>query len=405
MKMNLKKVIALMLCVVMCGALFTACGSSDSDSSTIRIGGIGPLTGSNAQYGNAVKNAAELAVKEINEAGGINGVKLSFDMQDDESDTEKAVNAYNALKDWDMQISLGCVTTDPCKAIVPSTVEDNIFLLTPSASSEDILKDNDNCFQVCFTDPNQGTASAQYIAEHKLAQKIAVIYDNSNSYSTGIFNNFAKEAEAQGLEIVASEAFTADKKTDFSVQVSKAKSSGADLLFLPIYYTEASLILKECDAQGYTPTVFGCDGLDGLLSVENFDTSLAEGVILLTPFAADATDEATQKFVKAYKDAYDGETPNQFAADAYDAIYAIKAALEQSGRTVGTTAADSTGANDADLINGSTSASDICEALKAGITKIQFDGVTGEGMTWDANGAVSKEPKAMKIVDGAYTAM
>ena len=384
--------------VSMVAASLAGCGSkSDNTASTdttadsatagdtLKIGGIGPITGGAAVYGLAVKNAAELAVKEINEAGGINGMQVEFKFEDDEHDAEKSVNAYNSLKDWGMQMLMGTVTTTPCVAVVEKTAEDGMYELTPSASSTDVI-DNDNVFQVCFTDPNQGTASAQYIGENKLAAKVAVIYDSSDVYSSGIEANFVKEAQNQGLEVVAEEAFTADSKTDFSTQLQKAQSAGAELVFLPIYYTEASIILTQADSMGYAPTFFGCDGLDGLLGVENFNTELAEGVMLLTPFAADADDEKTQSFVTKYKEAY-GDTPNQFAADAYDAIYIIKAAAEQAGVTP------------------DMSVADIGSALEAAMAEISVDGLTGDSMTWQATGEVSKAPKAVVIKDGAYSAM
>lgn len=352
---------------------------------SFRIGAIGPVTGAAAVYGQAVKNAAQLAVDEINAAGGINGAQIEFNFQDDEHDAEKAVNAYNTLKDWDMQVLLGTVTSTPCTAVVEKTHEDNLFQLTPSGSAVESIQ-YDNAFRVCFSDPNQGTASAQYIGEHGLATKVAVIYNSSDVYSSGIYQTFAAEAGNQGLEIVSAEAFTADSNTDFSVQLQKAKDAGAELVFLPIYYTEASIILGQADKMGYTPTFFGCDGLDGILAVEDFDTALAEGVMLLTPFAADAEDELTQKFVTAYKDAY-GDIPNQFAADAYDGVYAIKAAIEKAGVTP------------------DMSASDICDALKTSMTEISIDGLTGLGMTWGADGEPNKEPKAVKITNGAYAAM
>ena len=268
------------------------------------------------EFWNKVKEGMEAAVKDVNDAGGINGTKLSYVFEDDEADSgDKSVNAYNALIDIGMQVMVGTVTTGSCLAVIEKTKQDNIFQLTPSASAQDVIK-NDNCFQVCFTDPNQGKGSADYIAENKLATKIAVIYDSSDAYSSGIFNTFKSEAEAKGLDIVAEQSFTKDSKTDFSAQISAAKNAGADLVFLPIYYQQASLILTQCKSANYNPTFFGCDGLDGLLSIKNFDTSLCEGVMLLTPFAADAQDQATQDFVKKYKDAYNGETPNQFAADA-----------------------------------------------------------------------------------------
>ena len=355
---------------------------SAEETGTFKIGGIGPITGSTAVYGQAVMNAAQLAVDEINAEGG---VQFELNFQDDENDQETAVNAYNTLKDWGMQILLGTVTSAPCIAVGAESVNDNIFQLTPSGSAVECVQ-YDNAFRVCFSDPNQGTASAQYIGEHELASKVAVIYDSSDVYSSGIYENFAAEAANQGIEIVAAEAFTADSRTDFSVQLQKAKDSGAELIFLPIYYTEASLILTQASSMGIEADFFGCDGLDGILAVEGFDTSLAEGVMLLTPFAADADDEQTQAFVAAYEEAY-GDTPNQFAADAYDGVYAIKAAIAQAGVTP------------------DMSASDICDALKVAMTEITIDGLTGAGMTWTADGEPNKEPRAVQIVDGAYQAM
>ena len=360
-------------------------GGASAEGATFKIGGIGPVTGGAAVYGQAVKNAAQLAVDEINAAGGINGVQVEFNFQDDEHDAEKAVNAYNTLKDWNMQMLLGTVTSTPCVAVVEKSHEDNMFQLTPSGSAVESIQ-YDNAFRVCFSDPNQGKASAQYIGENKVAEKIAVIYNSSDVYSSGIYQTFAAEAANQGLDIVSAEAFTEDSKTDFSVQLQKAKDAGAELVFLPIYYTEASIILGQADKMGYAPMFFGCDGLDGILAVEDFDTSLAEGVMLLTPFAADAQDELTQNFVKAYQEAY-GDIPNQFAADAYDGIYAIKAAAEKAG------------------ITPDMSASDICDAMKAAMTEITVDGLTGAGMTWGADGEPNKAPKAVKITNGAYAAM
>ena len=355
-----------------------------SSDETFKIGGIGPVTGGAAVYGIAVKNATELAIKEINAAGGMNGYQVEFNFQDDELDNEKSVNAYNTLKDWGMNILVGTVTSGCCIAVAAETKNDNMFQITPSGSSVDIVNGNDNVFQVCFTDPNQGIGAAQYIGENGLATKVAVIYDSSDVYSSGIYTKFAEEAANQNFEIVAAEAFTADNKTDFSVQLSKAQEAGADLVFLPIYYTEASLILAQANAMGYDPKFFGCDGLDGILGVENFDASLAEDVMLLTPFAADAQDDATKNFVSAYEAAY-GETPNQFAADAYDAVYIVKAAIEKSGATP------------ADGVSG------ICDKLKTAMTEITYDGLTGSGMSWSSDGTVNKSPKAMKIMNGEYS--
>ena len=396
---SLKRILAMSAAAAIAVSCFAGCASNTATSSegeangatgkTIVIGGSGPLTGSAAQYGVGVKNAIELAVNEINAAGGVNGNTLKLVFQDDEADPgDKAVNAYNKLKDQGMQILLGTVTTGSCLAVIDKSKADNIFQLTPSASAQDVIA-NDNCFQICFTDPNQGKASADYIADNKVATKVGVIYDSSDAYSSGIYNAFKKEAQAKGLELVSEQSFTKDSKTDFSAQIADCKNKGAELVFLPIYYKEASLILTQSNNVGYAPKFFGCDGLDGITSIENFDTALAEGVMLLTPFAADSKDQATQDFVKAYKEAYNGETPNQFAADAYDGVKILAKLIETQN------------------ITGDMSASDICEKLKAGITAsdFSFDGLTGTGMTWTAGGEVSKAPKAVVIKDGNYSAL
>ena len=390
----MKKFISVMLVAAMAVTALTGCGSnsgssSKKDADKYYIGGIGPTTGATAIYGTAVKNGAQIAVDEINAAGGINGKQIEYRFEDDQNDAEKAVNAYNTLKDWGMQMLVGTTTTAPCIAVAGKTASDNVFPITPSASSPDVLSSgNGNVFQVCFTDPNQGVASAQYIAENKLATKIGIIYDSSDVYSSGIEEKFEAEAKTQGLNIVSKAAFTADSKTDFGTQLQKAKDAGADLLFLPIYYQEASIILKQADTMGYKPKFFGVDGMDGILTVENFDTKLAEDVMLLTPFAADAKDKTVQNFVKTYKEKYK-DTPNQFAADSYDAVYALKAAIEESKATT------------------DMSASDMCDALKGAMTKIKMQGLTGgkDGLTWNESGEVTKSPKAVIIKNGAYKAM
>ena len=403
-----KRVLSLSLALAMAASL-TACGSSSSTTETtaaaaagattaaagasseassgkvFKIGGIGPVTGAAAVYGLAVKNGAQIAVDEINADGGINGYQIEFNFQDDEHDAEKSENFCGDARVWRRTVHMGTVTSAPCVAVADKTNADNMFQITPSGSSVECAQ-NPNVFRVCFSDPDQGAASATYIAENKLAEKIAVIYDSSDVYSSGIYEKFAAEAANQGLEIVDAEAFTADSNKDFSTQLQKAKDAGADLVFLPIYYTEASLILKQADTMGYAPKFFGCDGMDGILQVENFDTKLAEGLMLLTPFAADAQDELTQKFVTSYKENY-GETPIQFAADAYDAIYAIKAAMEEAD------------------ITPDTSVSDTCDKMKEAMLKIKVNGLTGEDMTWTEDGEPHKAPKAVKVVDGAYQAM
>lgn len=382
-----KKLVAFSMALALTAGLFAGCGKKDSTGKKdeIVIGGMGPISGEASIYGTAVKNGAELAFEEINEAGGINKMKVVFNFQDDECDNEKAVNAYNALKDKGMKLLLGSTTSGCTIAVTEKSSADNIFQITPSGSAVDCTA-TDNAFRVCFNDPNQGKASAQYIADNKLASKVAVIYNSSDVYSSGIYETFMAQAKESGLEVVTEQAFTKDAKTDFSVQLQKVKESGAELVFLPIYYQEAALILSQAAQKDVQVKWFGCDGLDGIIKQLGDDAKLAEGVMLLTPFAADAKDEKTQNFVKAYEKKY-GETPNQFAADAYDAAYAIKTAMEEAG-----------------IDDGSMDASKICDKMKEAMVKITVEGVTGK-MTWTADGEPTKDPKAMVIADGAYKAM
>lgn len=371
---------ALVVSMAACGSDGSGSGSRDADK--FYIGGIGPTTGDNAIYGTAVKNGIQLAVDEINEAGGINGYQIEYSFEDDQSDAEKSVNAYNTLKDWGMQMLVGTTTSTPCVAVVEETHADNMFQFTPSATAVDSIQ-YDNAFRMCFSDPDQGKASADYISQNGIAKKIAVIYNSSDTYSTGIRQKFEEEAKTVGLDVVASEAFTADSKTDFSVQLQKAKDAGAELVFLPIYYQEASLILAQAKNAGFDPLWFGVDGMDGILDLDGFDASLAEGLMFLTPFTADSEDEKTQTFVANYEAEF-GDTPIQFAADAYDCLYVMKEAMEKADVTP------------------DMSISDICDALKKSMTEITVDGLTGTQISWTADGEPSKAPIVVQVEGGKY---
>ena len=371
----MKKLMALALALVLA---LTVCAAFAEGPVTLKIAHIGPTTGAAALYGLATQHGAEIAVEEINALGGC---QIELICEDDEHNVEKVINAYNAALDAGAQMILGTTTSKPCEAAGAQGYNDRVFFLTPSASSTAVIEDKDNVFQVCFTDPNQGAASAEYIAGHKLGTKVAVIYNNADVYSTGIRDTFVEKGAELGLEIVSEETFT-DETTDFTVQVGKAQEAGAEIVFLPMYYTPASLILKTASDKGFKPIFFGVDGMDGILSVEGFDTSLAEGVMLLTPFVATAEDEKTKSFVAKYQEKF-GETPIQFAADAYDGIYILAAVAEKAG------------------ITAEMSAEEACDLMIAAIKDIQVEGLTGT-MTWDESGAVTKTPMAATIVNGVY---
>lgn len=388
--MKMKKLVAVSLSCAMTLGLLSACGGdggkepSADGSIVIRIGGIGPVTGDLAQYGTATEWGAQVAVDEINAMGG--KIKLEYKYEDDAGSADTAVSAYNRLKDWGVDVIYGCTTTAPCVAIASETYADRYFQLTPSASSPDVTDGKDNVFQMCFTDPGQGVAAATYVKEHSLGTKLGVIYNNGDAYSTGIAEAFISTAKELGMEVVAAETFPSDDTTDYNVQVNACKNAGADLVFLPIYYTPASLILAQAKQSGYAPVFFGADGMDGMLDMQNFDTALAEGLLLMTPFNGSASDDRTAAFAKSYQALSGGTEPNQFAADGYDCIYAIyEACLSIEGVE-------------------NMDHAQLCDALIARFSGGSFhvDGLTGTSMSWLTSGEVSKTPMVVKVQNGAY---
>jgi len=384
MKNYFKKAAVVAMSCMMVFAL-AGCGggsSSSSDGDTLTLGAIGPLTGPAAIYGQAVINGAQLAVDEIN----ANNPEVTLELltQDDEHDAEKSVNAYNKLLDEGMQIMVGPTTTAPATAVAAEAYANRTFALTPSASGPAVVEGNDNVYQLCFSDPNQGSAVADYMTENFADAKVGIIYNNADNYSTGIYDKFKEEYEAKGGKILATEAFSDDANADFTAQLNSLKNAGCDMVFLPIYYTPASNIMTQANKMGYEPTFFGVDGMDGILDLEGFDTSLAEDVLLLTPFTPYSEDEDVQAFVSAYEEKFDS-TPIQFAADAYDVVYALYNAFLESG------------------CSASDDAATICEAMietfNGGFT---YSGLTGDDMKWASTGEVDKTPKVCVIQDGKY---
>ncbi len=397
------RILSLVMALAFCFALMAGCASDDSGtatsdagtttsdsgdtntddttntdteaSGTFKVGFIGPLTGAAASYGVSASQGAQIAVEEINALGGI---QFELNIQDDVHNAETSVNAYNTLMDWGMQMLIGPVTSTPAAAVAAEAYADRVFAVTPSASSLDVIDGKDNFFQICFTDPNQGVASATYVAENYADSTIAVIYNNADNYSTGIYSAFAEELANLGMEIAYTGTFTDDSQTDFSVQLTAAQAAGADLIFAPIYYTPASVILTQGANMGYEFTLFGCDGMDGILGV--VDAELAEGMLLLTPFSADL--EKNADFVAAYEAAY-GSTPDQFAADGYDCVYTLYTAIQAAGCT------------------DDMSAADICEALIGVMTDVSVEGMTGV-LSWAATGEVTKDFDVYVVTDGKY---
>lgn len=380
----MKKFLCMMMAVLMVMAM-AACGGEPAnnggndtpDATTVKIGGIGPLTGAYANYGLSEKNGAELAVKEINEAGGIAGKQIELSYQDSQGESESAVNAYGKLMDWGMEVSLGCVLSGENASVVAAARDDDVLLITPSGSADKCIDGNDKAFRVCFYDSYQGAAAAQYIKDNNMVDTVGILYQSDNDYSVGLYNAFVAKCGELGITIAETQTFTSSTNTDFSTQVSALVSSGVKLVFIPLYAEEASTFLTQAHGKFADDVYFfGADGLDGILGKVEQDTSLANNVLMLTPFAADNPAENVQSFVKKYQEAY-GATPDQFAADAYDAIYVIKAAVEKAGSTSGA-------------------------ALASALTSLTVEGVTGV-MTWTADGNTNKPASAILYYDGVGT--
>ena len=381
---NFKKFLSVVLATLMvagCVAL-SSCGKSGGDAASdeLLIGGIGPLTGDYANYGNSVKNGAELAVSEINAAGGVNGFKFKLSYQDSKGNNADAVAAYGKLVDNGMKLSLGGVLSGETADIVAAAKDDGLLVLTPSGSATNILQGNSSAFRVCFSDASQGVASANYIGEHNLPQKVAVFYQSDIDYSTGLLENFKANAAANGIEIVEEQSFTTDTKTDFTTQITAIQNSGAELVFIPIYASEAATFLTQAKGKFSSDMIyFGCDGLDGI--ADQLDSSVTAQVQYITPFDVNSTDADVAAFVSAYTEKY-GDTPDQFAADGYDAVKILYSAMTAAG-------VDNVTIDPASL-------ADLVKPVLTGGT-FSYYGVTGKNMTWTTDGSCNKDANIVTL--------
>lgn len=365
----------MMLSLVACGEKTEApAEGGEAAAETVQIGGIGPLTGGYANYGLSVKQGVEIAVAEVNANGGILGQQIELSFQDSQGDPESAVNAYGKLMDWGMDVSLGCVFSGETASVTAASAADDVLVLTPSGSADAAIEGNDKAFRVCFYDSYQGEAAAAYIQDNALATEVGVFYESDYDYSVGLYNSFKAKCEEIGLTIKETQTFTTTTNTDFSTQIDALVASGVKVVFMPIYAEEASTFLTQAQGKfGEDVYFFGADGLDGILGKVEQDVTIANNVLMLTPFAADSEEEIVKNFVASYEQAY-GATPDQFAADGYDAIYVIKAAAEKAGSFSGA-------------------------AMAAAMTEIEVTGTTGT-MTWTADGNTNKPASAILYFDG-----
>lgn len=352
---------------------FSKEGDYTADNEKFVIGATGPLTGDTSSYGISVQNGAQLAVDEINANGGLNGIEFAFSMKDDKAAAADASTGFDALYEEGMQVSLCSVTSGAAESFATRCDEYGVFALTPSGSSDNVINASDYAFRVCFGDPDQGVLAAEELTEN--FENIGAIYDNSDPYSSGIYEAFKAKMAELGVEY-NEQTFDAENKRDFSTQVEALKD--CDVIFLPIYYTEAGLIAKACAVKGIEAEIFGCDGLDGV--AEQIDDTVTAKIRYITPFDVNSTEEKTAAFVAAYTEKF-GAAPDQFAADGYDAVYAIFTAMQKLGVDNAKVAPDVLG-----------------DALVAEFTSADFTftGVTG-AMTWAASGACTKTPVIVEL--------
>ncbi|MGI6279532.1 MAG: ABC transporter substrate-binding protein [Acutalibacteraceae bacterium] len=385
MKKMAKYLLAVALILVMTTVAFAGCGEKDSSGKLV-IGGTGPLTGEASTYGISVQRGAQIAIDEINKAGGINGIKLEFLFEDDEADGTKAKAAFEKLMDNGMQIFMGTVTSGAGVALNDTIKKEGLLQVTPSASQIEAIE-NPNSFRICFNDVDQGKAMAEYIYQKLGYKKAAILYNQDDSYSSGLYDAFKKRWSELGGTVSADTSF-AKAATDFNAQLTKIIGSDAQFLFMPIYAEKASQIVIAANNKNMKLPIIGCDGLDGILNyLEGDNAKLVEGLIYYTPFIASDASEKVQSFVTKFKEKYNLE-PDQFAADAYDAVYVIKAAIEKAGLTVDDT---------------KLSAKELGDKLVPVMTQIEVDGLTGK-MTFSASGEPTKSAKVAIIKDGKYAA-
>lgn len=332
----MKKGLSLLVAGVMVATAFTACSNtgSSANSDTIVIGGLAPLTGSVSQYGISTSNGAKLAIKEINEAGGILGKQVDFVLYDEKGDAVEAVTQYDRLVQKDNIVALiGDITTKPTIAVAQKAAQDNIPMITPTGTGASITEIGNNIFRACFTDPFQGELMANYATDKLGAKTAAVLYDTGDDYSTGIAEAFKQEAGTLGLEVVAYEGYTTGS-TDFNAQLTKIKSVNPDVIMVPCYYQDASQIIVQARKMGITSQFLGSDGWDGVL--QQLDPSNYEYLndsFYCNQYSLGQPSEALQKFIDAYTTEYGADTLSMFAVLGYESAYIMAAAIENAGST------------------------------------------------------------------------
>ena len=355
--------------VLLLSVTLTACGSNDD---TVRLGVIGPLTGQYSMYGLAVENGAKLAAKEINAAGGVLDKDIEIIAYDSKGDSTEGVNAYNRLRDQDeIHALIGGTFSSVTLAVKDLAVQDNVPILTPTATNDTVTLDAPNVFRACYSDSYQGSTAAIFANDDLGVTNAAVMYNRDDAYSQGLAQAFMNEFDDRSLSYTAFEFGAQDD--DYSALLTNIKDGGYDAVFLPAYVAEVGAILTQADTLGLDVPFIGGDGWDG---IEADYADVADGFYFANHYSKTDETANVQDFVTNYTEEY-GESPNALAALAYDAVYAMVEAI-----------------GDADSLD----ADDLIAALSA----LSYeDAVTG-AITFDENGDPIKSITIIQVVDGVH---
>ena len=334
------RILSLALAAVMTVSLFAGCNGNNGGaggSETIKVGLLAPATGEVAEYGIAVSNGAQLYISEINAKGGVNGKQIELVTYDEEGNEAKALTGYSSLVDQGVTAIIGDVTTAPTAAVVVESQQDNMPMITASATAEKITCKFDdsgnvvsvykNMFRSCFIDPFQGEKMASFASEKLNAKTAAVLYNSGSDYSVGLYKAFIAKAKELNLEVVAEESYGKDA-VDFQAQLTNIASKKPDVLFVPDYYKVLANVAPQAKSAGVTATLLGGDGWASVMDVIQ-DSSVLECAYFCSGYSTQDTSEAVQTFLKNYKAKYNVE-PNMFAAQAYDAAAILCAALSKA---------------------------------------------------------------------------
>jgi len=337
--MRKKKVAGIFMSLMVAAGVMAGCGSSSTGGEadkggTIKIGANLELSGGVASYGQSIKEGIDLALEEINKEG-IDGKKLQLVPFDNKSEAPEAINGATKLISQDKVVAIiGAATSGNTKAQIEIAQSKSIPLLTPTGTADDVTvnkgKLNDFVFRTCFIDPFQGTVAANFAVNDVKAKSAAIFIDSASDYSKGLAASFKELFEKKGGKIVKTEAYVA-KDTDFHAQLTNIKGENPDSIFVPGYYEEVGLIVKQARELGIDVPMMGADGWDSPKLIELAGKDALNNTFITNHYSSGDSDEKVQDFVKAFKEKYKDKSPDAFNALGYDSAYFIADAIKRAG--------------------------------------------------------------------------